>query len=41
MNSAEFSLLITELEYITVSPSQADAIYEAVPEPWFYVNVVE
>ena len=37
----DFSFL-NELPYlknITVSPSQADALYEAVPEPWFHVDI--
>lgn len=40
---ADFSFLneMLWLEYITVSPSQADAIYEAVPDPWFIINVTE
>lgn len=27
------------LTFITVSPSEADALYEAVPDPWFEVSV--
>ena len=29
------------LETICITPSLADALYEAVPEPWFYVDVLE
>lgn len=37
----DFSFLneMPSLETICVSPSQADALYEAVPEPWFYVEI--
>lgn len=39
----DFSFLneLSRLEYLSISPSQADALYEAVPEPWFYVNTLE
>ena len=35
----DFSFLyeLSNLETISVTPSQADALYEAVPEPWFNV----
>ena len=41
--NADFSFLneLPRLEFITVSPSQVDALYKAVPEPWFYVNALE
>ena len=37
----DFSFLyeLPYLEEISVTPSQADALYEAVPDPWFYVDV--
>ena len=37
----DFSFLyeLPYLEVISVTPSQADALYEAFPEPWFYVDV--
>lgn len=39
----DFSFLneLSRLEFLTINPSQADALYEAVPEPWFYVNTLE